>query len=364
MYSMERCNASFQAVIIYTSSDDCLTKYFVYISGEHVDVAQAEVNALVRLLKLDKVLWRGRIGLIDSPSNPVSFLLERAALIKEAGTIITETTSSEVLKTDLPEDILKSSIKATESFSVRTVPLTKEKKKFGNRQEIESKLGARIKQVTNAKVSLDSPQLRILVFLSSDTVWVCESSASPLRPDLRDREPGQKPFFHPSMMNATLARVMCNLAGVMPDEIVLDPFCGGGGILCEASLMGAKTVGIDLNWRLLTGSIENLTAVGHNHSFIQGDVRKLPITKCDCIVTDPPYGRTSSTRGAYAIHLVESLLENVDSILRRRNESLCICGSSEMNIGGLVENTGLVVGQALYIKVHSGLVREVLTVGF
>lgn len=128
--------------------------------------------------------------------------------------------------------------------------------------------------------------------------------------------------------------------------------------------MGAKTVGIDLNWRLLTGSIENLTAIGYNHSFIQGDVRKIPISKCDCIVTDPPYGRTSSTRGAYAIHLVESLLENVDSILRRRNESLCICGSSEMNIQDVVNSYGLKVGQALQIKVHSGLVRDILTIVF
>lgn len=360
---MGKCNASFQAAIIYTSSDGCLTKYFVYTSGEHIDVAQAEVNALVRLLKLDEISWRGRIGLIDSPSNPVPFLLERAALIKEAGIVFAETTEPDTLETDLSDDVLKNSIKSIETFSVRTISVA-EKNKFRDRQEIESRLGAHIKQVTGAGVSLDSPQSRILVFLSPDNVWVCESSASQLRPNLREREPGRKPFFHPSMMNATLARVMCNLAGVMPGEIMLDPFCGGGGILCEASLLGARTVGIDLNWRLLTGGIENLTAIGNNHTFIQGDVRNIPIRECDCIVTDPPYGRASSTRGAHAIGLVESLLGNVDSILRRRSESLCICGSSEMNIQDLVRNSGLVVGQMLHIRVHSGLVREILTVEF
>jgi tRNA (guanine10-N2)-dimethyltransferase len=340
-----------------------LTKYFVYISGEHIDVAQAEVNALVRLLKLDEILWEDRIGLIDSPVNPVPFLLERAALVKEAGIVLTETTELDTLESELSEDVLKNSIESTDTFSVRTISLA-EKNKFKDRQEIESGLGARIKQVTGAGVSLDSPQSRILVLLSKDSIRVCETFASELRPNLRAREPGRKPFFHPSMMNATLARVMCNLAGVMPDEIVLDPFCGGGGILCEASLIGAKTVGIDLNWRLLTGGIENLTAIGNNHTFIQGDVRNIPIHECDCIVTDPPYGRASSTRGAHAVRLVESLLRNVDSILRRRNESLCICGSSEMNIQNLVRNSGLEVSQTLHIRVHSGLVREILTIGF
>lgn len=340
-----------------------MTKYFVYISGEHIDVAQAEVNALVRLLKLNEISWRDRIGLIDSPSNPVPFLLERAALVKEAGLVYTETSDQDALETNLSEDVLKNSIRSTETYSVRTISVSK-KNKFRDRQEIESRLGAHIKKVTHAGVSLDNPQSRILVFLFPDSVLVCKSYASQLRPRLRNRNPGRKPFFHPSMMNATLARVMCNLAGVMPGEIILDPFCGGGGILCEASLLGAKTVGIDLNWRLLSGGVENLAEIGNNHTFIQGDVRNIPIRECDCIVTDPPYGRASSTRGAHAVHLVESLLGNIDSILRRRNESLCICGSSKMNIQNLVRNSGLVVGQLLRIKVHTGLVREILTVGF
>jgi tRNA (guanine10-N2)-dimethyltransferase len=156
---------------------------------------------------------------------------------------------------------------------------------------------------------------------------------------------------------------MCNLAGVMPGEIVLDPFCGGGGILCEASLIGAKSIGIDLNWRLLMGSKKNLVSIGRDYSVIQGDIRSLPVHECDCIVTDPPYGRASSTRGAQAIELVESLFERADSILRRRKESMCVCGSSEMNIQNLAESMGLIVNQVLQIRVHSGLVRELLTLG-
>jgi tRNA (guanine10-N2)-dimethyltransferase len=350
-------------VTTYTSSDDFLTLYFVYTSGENIDVARAEVNSLIHLLNLKQIEWKGRLGLIDSSINPVPFLLERAAMIKEAGVVLVESVEPSRLLSDVCDDDLKGTILSSDSFSVRTIRLGK-KDGFRNTQEIEVSLGAHVQQLTGAHVSLDSPQVRILVFLSHDGVWVCTSSTSKLRLDLRKREPGRKSFFHPSMMNATLARVMCNLAGVMPGEIVLDPFCGGGGILCEASLIGAKTVGIDLNWRLLIGGVENLAAIGTNHSFIQGDARKIPIRNCDSIVTDPPYGRASSTRGAHAVSLVESLLGNIDTLLSRRSERLCICTDSEMNIQEIARNNGLIVGQALRVRVHSGLIREILTIGF
>lgn len=340
-----------------------MTRYFFYTSGENNNVAQAEVNALTRLLELKITSWKGRIGLVDSSVNPIPFLIDRAAMVKEAGVVLVKSADPDTIQSDLSDDDLRQAILSTDSFSVRTIPLEK-KGGFKNRQEIETRLGAHINKVTGARVSLDNPQVRILAFLSQNYVLICTSTASELRANLRNREPGQKPFFHPSMMNASLARVMCNLAGVMPDEIVLDPFCGGGGILCEASLIGAKAIGIDLNWRLLTGGMKNLAAIGNRYSFVQGDTRMIPVRECDCIVTDPPYGRASSTRGAHAVRLVESLLGNIDSLLSRRDDSLCICGDSEMNIQDIAKEYGLLVGQSLHIRVHSGLIREVLTIGF
>jgi len=349
-----------QAAITYTS-DEFLTTYFVYVSGEHISAAKAEVNALIHLSKSDAVLnWDGRIGLMDSQKNMIPFLLERAALVKEAGLVLTEIDEQDDLIESLSDDVLKNNIGSDETFSVRTIS-TSEGASAAERLDFESRLGAHISQVVGSRVNLDYPKIRILVIFSKKHVRVCKSVASKLRPMLRSRESGRKPFFHPSMMNTTLSRVMCNLVRVVPNEVVLDPFCGGGGILCEASFIGARTVGIDLNWRLLTGSKVNLSSIGNNYNLIQGDVRRLPVSMCDSIITDPPYGRASSTRGAQAIDLVEALFGDVDSILRRRDESICICGSQEMNLQDLAERMGLVVNQVLQIRVHSGLVRELLT---
>ncbi len=45
-------------------------------------------------------------------------------------------------------------------------------------------------------------------------------------------------------MSPKLARCMVNLTGVKENDLVLDPFCGTGGILIEAGIMGARVIGV------------------------------------------------------------------------------------------------------------------------
>ncbi|MBE0525978.1 MAG: methyltransferase domain-containing protein, partial [Candidatus Thorarchaeota archaeon] len=149
---------------------------------------------------------------------------------------------------------------------------------------------------------------------------------------------------------------------VRSGDIVLDPFCGGGGILCEASHIGASVIGIDLSWKLLVGASSNLSGIGVNYTLIQGDAQHLPIKSVNRIVTDPPYGRSSSTRGGIATKLVESLIENVDSILQLKGECLCLCCDREMGLSQIVQDSGLTIAHQLSMRVHSGLVRDIVSV--
>ncbi|TFH07166.1 MAG: methyltransferase domain-containing protein [Candidatus Thorarchaeota archaeon] len=347
---------------IYTSSDDGLTAYFAYVSGEHIGLAKAEVEALLNQLSYCRELtWDGRLARIVMPSNPADFLLERAALIQYAGIILYETDSFDNITQGISDDDWTTYITKQDDFAVKTLCIG-EDNELDMRLQIERTLGAHIKQVTGANVNLRSPSVQILVLIMSEGIVVCKSDMSKLRALLRGREPGKKEFFHPSMMNSSLARVMCNLAGVQSGDIVLDPFCGGGGILCEASHIGASVIGIDLSWKLLIGARVNLSKIGLKYSLIQGDTQHLPIKSVNRIVSDPPYGRASSTRGTIAIKLVESLLEEADSILQSKGECLCLCSDSEMKLSQIVEDTGLTVARQLSMRVHSGLVRDIVTV--
>mgnify|MGYP002171746373 CR=1 FL=1 len=43
----------------------------------------------------------------------------------------------------------------------------------------------------------------------------------------------------------------------------MDPFCGTGGILIEAGLIGCKVAGSDVNWKMKNGSAINLDYCGN-----------------------------------------------------------------------------------------------------
>ncbi len=340
--------------------------FFAIISGNDVSLAKAEIDSLIGLTGAEaRVSWFGQLVQIESTHDIAHFLLERAALTKEAGSIIGHGPISDTSMGWLSDDALTACVKPTETFSVRTKSLTAERH-VEQRERLSASLGARIKNLTNARVSLDNPDVSVLAIIIPDRILVCISKESRLRLELRLRKPGRKPFFHPSMMNSELARVMCNLAGVKPKAVVLDPFCGGGGILCEAASIGARAVGLELNWRLINGALKNLAgSLERETSVVQADSRLLPlqIGQFDCITTDPPYGRASSTRGVKARKLVLTLLENAPEIVRDRGR-LCICGSHEMGIKAMIQDLGFTIKYHVLVPVHSGLTRELTAVEF
>lgn len=67
--------------------------------------------------------------------------------------------------------------------------------------------------------------------------------------------PVQKPMIS---IPPKLARILVNLSGVKPGEILLDPFCGIGTILQEGLVMGADIRGIDLRQDMVEATQRNL----------------------------------------------------------------------------------------------------------
>jgi tRNA (guanine10-N2)-dimethyltransferase len=336
--------------------------YFAIVSGENAELARVEIETLLQMVDTKyKISWHERVAIIEGLQDPTDFLLRRAALLKEAGIIVFETDSLDGAALEIPDELLKSSVGNNETFCIRTKSFLPSRK-TETRGSFVIKLGDKIQRTTGAKVHLENPDIRVLVLTMSDRVLICTSKESQLRRQLRERRPSRKPFFHPSMMNASLARTMCNLARVMPSETVLDPFCGGGGILCEIASIGARPIGLELNWRFLKGASMNLAGIQNSdYSLIQGDARSLPIKNCHHVVTDPPYGRASSTRGEKAVRLVTALLENAEETILLGG-SMCTCHSSEMGVPDVIRQIGFEIEYQIRFRVHSGLVREVITI--
>lgn len=106
----------------------------------------------------------------------------------------------------------------------------------------------------------------------------------------------------PGAANATIAAAMVRLAGVQPDDRVLNLMCGSGTLLVERLLAGpaAAAVGIDVADDALAAARENLEAAGLTRrvALAQADALApsswpadlLPGSSADVILADPPWG--------------------------------------------------------------------------
>lgn len=169
--------------------------------------------------------------------------------------------------------------------------------------------------------------------------------------------PTDRPFFQPGTMDPPLARALANLAGARPGRTILDPMCGTGGVLVEAGLVGARTVGVDAQAKMARGARENLVAyLSGGFETLEGDATRLPVVRdaVDGVVFDAPYGRQSSIRGGDRHSLVAGALGEA----RRVAPRAVVVGDRDW--ADVARNQGWIVETALSRRVHRSLVRHVL----
>jgi len=159
-------------------------------------------------------------------------------------------------------------------------------------------------------------------------------------------------------MSPKLARGMNNLSRIKRGSVVLDPFCGTGGILIEAGIIGAKVIGMDIDEKMVEGTIKNLEYYNINDfKVFQGDARymKLPY-KVDAIVTDPPYGISASTAGVASKKIYHESLLSMQEILKE-DGFICIATPHYLDFQLIVNYTKFKIIEQYEIRMHKSLTR-------
>ena len=139
------------------------------------------------------------------------------------------------------------------------------------------------------------------------------------RADYESRKVQFRPYFSPVSLHPRLARALVNLSRVKKDQNLLDPFCGTGGVLIEAGLIGARPLGSDIDERMVSGCKENLSSLGvENAELFRADISEVKnmVGKVDTIATDPPYGRAASTNREEIFSLYERTFASFNEIIR------------------------------------------------
>ncbi|MDR3222670.1 MAG: TIGR01177 family methyltransferase [Methanobrevibacter sp.] len=223
---------------------------------------------------------------------------------------------------------------------------------------IERKLGGIIKLATNTIVNLDAPNSFIKLLISKNKLFLTIRRFKLNKKHFQDVKPHKRPFFYPGSMNPKLARGMVNLSKVKEGDLVLDPFCGTGGILIEAGLIGAKLIGSDINWKMKNGTGINLEHYGlTNYKLYHLDVREMKlIDKVDAVVTDPPYGISSSTCGENNENIFYQFLDSIAKNIKK-NGIITIASPDSLNLDKILDELNYELIERHEIKMHKSLTR-------
>lgn len=340
-----------------------MAKLFFLLSGEHENLPTSELKAILEtegftyevLEKLDQVIR------LEVEPTCMQAVKRRAAYTRMCGT---ELFTCEAETTKIIRSIQTASLDEVlaeeESFVVRVKRVRNYASKI-NGMTLERTLGELIlNRNSDSRVNLKNPDKTFIGILTdSKFIFGVKLAEIPAKPFV-ERRPRKKPFFHPSAMQAKLARCMVNLANPKAGDIVLDPFCGTGTTLIEASLIGCRILGLDIQRRMARGTLRNLSHFNiRPDGLVIADVRSLPITNTDCVVTDPPYGISSTTLKRTTKQLVEELLIASDKLLKK-GRRICMASPKTLKIGQIGTALGYKHLESHFVYVHRSLTREIV----
>ena len=244
----------------------------IYILGREKELCLAELEAML-----------GSVSLIN---DEVAVSSEKAAIKQLGGTIKTghiiaeKISSTAELQSEIIKSLLASGFDKKFSFGLSH---------YGNSRINFSPIGIKIKrelQKSGLKPRLVMPKednklnaasvkhnkligtgREFIVIQNNDSMSLAVTdgvqdvdsySMRDYEKPCRDRKVG--------MLPPKLSQIMINLASPNQSSIIVDPFCGSGGLLIEASLMGYESEGSDLSVDMIDCSKQNIEWFQKNYS--------------------------------------------------------------------------------------------------
>jgi len=339
-----------------------VTKLFFLLSGEHPTLPFSELKAILETEGFrHKVTGElKQIMQVEADVESLKSIVHRAAMTRVCNIELSYCNAvAEEIFESVRSAPLEDFLKKGESFVVRVRRIAESVPQLIG-EELERKLGAVVlHRVKGVKVRLVNPDKTFFGVLSDNKFIFGLKLAEIVPKPFMERRPRKRPFFHPSAMPSKLARCMVNLAQPKMGELVLDPFCGTASMLIEAGLIGCRVVGFDAQKRMVRGSLRNLAYYGvASNGLAVADAQHLPINKVDCIVTDPPYGRSSTTMGRETGQIVKDFLSRVNDHIQK-GRRICIASPKSIHIGKMGRELGFKHLESHSVYVHRSLTREI-----
>jgi tRNA (guanine10-N2)-dimethyltransferase len=316
------------------------------LSGESESIPRAEVLAIFRGLVVQEI---ERVMVMDVETYDQQ-LANRLAM-----------THAVIEVKDICAQKLASIYQAAQNIELPSVSVAVRAKRIGpglRSVDVEATIGKALAE-RGFEIDLAHPQLLVRALLSEDVCIIGKTLTQMNRSQFESRRPRFRPYFYPGVLLPRMARASVNLSGIKAHELLFDPFCGTGGLLLEAGLIGATVVGSDVDSKMVFGTKMNLDYYDVESALLVQDAQRLALRdECvDGVTTDLPYGRSVSIHARSLNQLTVTALDEIRRVLKRDARAVLISHSSiELEILG----AGFTIEERHTQYVHKSLTREIV----
>ncbi len=319
-------------------------RVWVELSGEHPTLPRAEALAALEAerVELREASWSTKLLRLDAV-GPVERALARLGLAHTVCEELARGTLGDV------RAFARSTELGGKTFRVRAHALGVDL----DVKEVEGALGADFGRSGRVDLRTPAVEFRLLV---GDAFFLGRVMHRVDRPGLEARKVTYRPFSLPISLHPTLARALVNLARVPSGGIVVDPFCGTGGVLLEASRIGLRAVGADLRPAMIRGARRSLRSLGADADLLVAEAGRGPWRprSLDGFATDPPYGRAASTRGEPPLKLYErAFAAFAEALPRGRYVAIVLPAEAAVEVG----EAQMTLVEKHALRVHRSLTR-------
>ncbi len=280
-------------------------RYIVLLSGENILLAHEEIKSVIEAQgsKMEIVYDFPRLLVIDADKK---IDLSGCAMVTEASRFLSDIDYIESIDF-APYRNIPINVRVIRHESAKDIDVMKTERRIGH-----------LFYTKGAKIDLNCPEKRIRLYVGDGWSYAGELMFLSSK-EFAKRKASLRPFHMPVSLDPKVARAMVNLAGARAGDSILDPFAGTGGILIEAGLLKCRIFGIDIDKKMVEGTMTNLKHYGISNSMIKEgdafDARQMFGESFDAIVTDFPYGK--NTRDVDVINMAERFLEYAPSVLNK-----------------------------------------------
>lgn len=317
-------------------------KLLFELSGENPTLPYAEIECVATVLDT-----RPQVAVAECPVPAAARRLAMTHIVLEyLGECAPDITSFKHLLSNL-------SLTTDQPFAGRAKLIHDgcQEKNPCSQREFERLIGTMI----TGPVQLINPVEEYRAILSKDRCYFGKVLFRIDRGAYNERNPGKREFFHPGVMMPRMARTLVNLSCAEAGTTMLDPFCGTGGILIEAEMLGIHAVGSDFDPMMIGGSKENV----RQSALLLADTTRLPVKDgaVDAVVTDFPYGQSVCIKKADTMEcLYHDALEEINRVLVPGRRAIVV---THRDISGIAVQH-MTVLQHHTQRVHKSLTRHIL----